>query len=58
MALSGEKGRGRQRKNFEVCLKDDIKLCNLKDYGPLIKDSLKSAIWYNKQTALSRFEVK
>ena len=32
MALPGKRGRGRPLKTFEVYMKVDIKLCNLKDY--------------------------
>ena len=51
-ALPGKRGQGRPPKTFEACVRDDIKLCNMKDVDPLDRDSWRGAVRYSRQAVL------
>ena len=53
MALPGKRGQGRPLKNFEACVKYDIKLCNMRGYDPLNRENWRSAVQYNRPAVLS-----
>ena len=44
LLVPGNRGRGRPRKTWSECVKNDIKECNLSNYDPMDRDAWRKAI--------------